>query len=585
MRRRDDLVNAFFIASLLSWHFANLSQKEEERKEYAERCLSYAESALVLSKSTENQYCCVMSLWVKALSTFYFEERLEASKEFAKEMLKKADVIRDNYFRGVACYLITYIDDLMVFKEEDTDKLKQIHNETIEYSEAAIRHFQLVRQDSNIAEVYLFYVEAYLFLSKEPTADQEERLNFSKQAVSTGEKGLLYASRSGSIDAIFDALHALSKSYQSNAKLEKDQNQRLQLLRKALGYRKECDKIAQQSFEFNFWLIGNGLIYEAQIESDLTELEKDEKTKTALLTEALNDMENGVSNSNKWLTTSFIPSLVSIAANYEDSYGGMLTQSYLRTHEKENLIKANKTYDDAAGKFKEVGLPSRVAESYWKIARNFDGVADYLMAAENFEKAFAGYKAAAVKIHQFSDFFLDYASYMKAWSEIEMAKGAHNDEKYYDAMDHYEKSSQLLRQSKAWMYLSQNFYAWSLLEQAENLSRKESSQESIETFQKAIKFLQESKRILTLKLEGIDKTDEIRTSQEANRCHRNKKHIQSRKNRNRRSKNLAKTRATKLQVQKNTTKQPTFSNKCRRLKPKLPKKPNPSSIYAKHGKE
>ncbi len=151
----------------------------------------------------------------------------------------------------------------------------------------------------------------------------------------------------------------------------------------------------------------------------------------------------------------------------------------------------------------------RVAESYWKIAKNLDISSDYQKAAENFENAFAGYKAAAIKIHQFSDFFFDYASYMKAWSEIEIAKGAHNDEEYEDAMNHYEKSSQLLRKSKSWMYLSLNFYAWSLLEQAEGFSRKENCKESIESFEKAVKFLQESKRILHIKLQEINKKDEI----------------------------------------------------------------------------
>ncbi len=132
-------------------------------------------------------------------------------------------------------------------------------------------------------------------------------------------------------------------------------------------------------------------------------------------------------------------------------------------------MRANAVYLDAAEDFKKVDLPSRVAESYWKVAKNLDQVNDYDLSARNFENAFASYKAAAQRITQFSDFFLDYASYMKAWSEIELAKRAHNDEKYDDAMQHYEKASQLLRQSKSWMYLSQNFYAWSLLEQAEDL--------------------------------------------------------------------------------------------------------------------
>ena len=72
---------------------------------------------------------------------------------------------------------------------------------------------------------------------------------------------------------------------------------------------------------------------------------------------------------------------------------------------------------------------------------NLDLLGEYNKAAENFEKGFAGYKAAAQKISQFSDFFLDYASYMKAWSEIETAKLEHNGERYIDAMNHYEKAS------------------------------------------------------------------------------------------------------------------------------------------------
>ena len=172
------------------------------------------------------------------------------------------------------------------------------------------------------------------------------------------------------------------------------------------------------------------------------------------------------------------------------------------------MKKANEVYGNAAEGFKKVDLPSRVAESYWKIARNLDLLGEYNQAAENFEKGFAGYKAAAQKISQFGDFYLDYASYMKAWSEIETAKLAHSDEQYAVAMNHYEKASILLKQSKSWNYLSSNFYAWSLLEQAEDLSRKDNCKESIVAFEKSIKFLRESERILRTELGRIDKTDE-----------------------------------------------------------------------------
>jgi uncharacterized repeat protein (TIGR01451 family) len=388
------------------------------------------------------------------------------------------------------------------------EKARDIYSETIAYSKAAIQYFQLVCQDSYTAEAYLFYVESYSALAKEPTTDREERTNFSRQAVANGEKGLEFAVRSGAVDAIYSMLHALSKAYQNNAKLETEKTEKLELLRKALSYRKESNKTAQQSFPSNFWIIGNGLVYAAQIETELAVLEKDEETRITLTKDAFQDIESGVSYSNEWLKTCSVSSLVTVTANYEDTFGGMLTERYLQTREAKKLTKANQTYNNAAIKFREVGLPSRVAESYWKIAKNFDRANDFDQAAKNFENAFAAYKAAAQKMAPFSDFFIDYASYMKAWSEIESAKCAHNDERYETAMQHYEKASQLLRQSKSWLYLSQNFYAWSLIEQAEDLSRKEIGKESIEAFKKAIKFLKDSKRILSAKLESIQENDE-----------------------------------------------------------------------------
>jgi uncharacterized repeat protein (TIGR01451 family) len=58
------------------------------------------------------------------------------------------------------------------------------------------------------------------------------------------------------------------------------------------------------------------------------------------------------------------------------------------------------------------------------------------------------------------------------------------------------------------MHFSANFQAWSMLEQAEDLSRKESSGAAIKAFEEAINFFRESSRILTTKLDKIQKTDE-----------------------------------------------------------------------------
>jgi KaiC/GvpD/RAD55 family RecA-like ATPase len=508
LENKDELLTAFSLASLQSWYAANISEQEEERKDIANRCVSYSEKAITLSKEIGNPYSKAMSMWAGAFSTLFFTERIESSLEYAKEMLQQASVIKDNYFKGVAYYLLAHITDWMVDIEVDPDKKKQRYEEIIKYAEDGIRHFQLVCRDSDIAETYVFYAQSYSYLAREFAVKPLEKLAFSKKAVRIGEKGLEHAIRSGSTDALCSTLHALSKALHYQSHLETRKDEKLELLRNALGYRKEYVKCVQKALASSFWVLGVGLVYVAQIEADLAGLEKDEESKAALLKEAVANMESGVSYCNGWVGSRAVPSLIAIVAGFEDTCGGMLYERYLLTEEKENLTKANKIYGDAAEKFKRVDLPSRVAESYWKIARNLDLSGDYQKAAENFENAFAGYKAAVQKIHQFSEFYLDYATYMKAWSEIQTAKLAHNNAKYATAMKHYERTSDLFKQSKLWSYLSSNFQAWSLLEQAEDFSRKESCSEAIGSFERAIKLFRESQRTLRAQSNRIDKIDE-----------------------------------------------------------------------------
>ncbi|MGA2680677.1 MAG: ATPase domain-containing protein [Candidatus Bathyarchaeia archaeon] len=504
---KNELICAFSWASLHTWYAANISELEKQAKTLAEKCVNYSATALELSKEVEDPYCKVMALWAETLSTLFFTDHIENSRECAKEMLEQASLIRDNYFIGIAGYLLAFVSDWTIPTEADPDKKRKRQEDILKYAEDAIRHLELVNQDTAIAETYLFYTESYSCLAREFATNLSDKLSFSRKALETGEKGLDYALRSGSLDALGSTLHALSKAYHYYSKLVPENEKKQQQLSNALGFRKEYLNTVQKGFESNTWILGVGLVFEAQIKADLAALEKG-VDKITLLKEAISDMNVGVSYCKNWMESRSVPSLIAIVAGFEDAFAEMLYDSYKLTSDEENLKKANEVCRNAAEDFKKVDLPSRVAESYWKIARNLDLLSEYDQAAENFEKGFAGYKAAAQKISQFSDFFLDYASYMKAWSEIETAKLEHNCEKYGEAMNHYEKASSLMRQSKSWNYLSSNFYAWSLLEQAEDLSRKESCKESIATFENAIKFLQNSEHALLSQLGRIDKMDE-----------------------------------------------------------------------------
>lgn len=504
---KEELLTAFAQAAVQSWYSAIACENEAERNKIGENSVRYAGKALALSGDVDPFYKAV-SRWGSVWANLFFTEDIETCLKYANELLEQATIVRDNYFRGMASYMICDITDMKIPSEANPNLRKQLYDDIIKHSEEGIRCLNLVFQDAWTAQTYLLPAQTYSALASDFAVDLAEKLEYSKKAIEVGRKGLEHAVRSGSPEALLVSLHGLSKACHYHANLESRKNFKLELLTEALRLRREYLKIARESFTTNFWILGVGLVYAAQIETDLSRVEEETKKKSAILREAIDDMEQGVSHSGDWVTSHPVPSFVVKVANYEDALGGALDEDFRLTTENKSLVRANQAYAAAAEDFKKVDLPSRVAESYWKIAKNMDRVSNYDQSARNFETAFAAYKAAAQRIAQFSDFYLDYASYMKAWSEIEFAKLAHSEEKYEAAMQHYEKTSQLLRQSKSWMYLSQNFYAWSLLEQAEDLSRKENSQESIEAFQEAIKFLQESKRILSLKLQGIDKKDE-----------------------------------------------------------------------------
>ena len=375
----------------------------------------------------------------------------------------------------------------------------------------AIKNLKHVNQDAAIAEVYLVYPQSYSYLAREFALNPTEKLAYSKKAVRIGEKGLEYALRSGSSDAIASTLHSLSKAYTYYSNLEPRMHEKPELLRVSLGYRKEYIRMVQEAFASNSWILGLGLVYAGQTEADLAKLDSIEDKKKVLLQDSISDMEKGIPLCEQWvgsLGENTQPQLVAIVAGFQDSFGSILKDNYFLTGDKQNLEQANGVFDGAAENFRKVDLPSRVAESYWKIAVNFDVIGDYEKASSNFERGFGGYKVAARKIEQLNDFYSDYSKYMKAWSEIENAKLAHASGKYETAMQYYEKASSLLGQSKLWNYLSLNFYAWAILEQAEGLSSKEKSRESIKSFETAVKFIRESKKALELKLAEVDKKDE-----------------------------------------------------------------------------
>jgi KaiC/GvpD/RAD55 family RecA-like ATPase/tetratricopeptide (TPR) repeat protein len=473
-----------------------------------QQSLTCCEKAIRLSKEADDPYSIANANWASSVCKLLFTEKAEEALNHARTMMKQGELTRDNYLKGIASYLLTFVQDWMIKREGDPEKKKKGHEKIIKHARNAIKYLEPIHQDFFIAGTYLFYTETHSSLAREFTPGLDEKRAILKQAVEAGRSGLKHATKSGSPDATGSNLHALSKALHFYSNIETAQTRKKKLLEEALMHRQMYIDVAERSFSTNNWIKGVGRSYEGLVRVDLARVEKDKANRKTLFEKAVLSMEEGITFSRRWILSHPNPTLMAVVARYEDGFAAILKELYLLTDDAELLARANEALSEAASKFKRVRLSSRVAECYWKIANNLDYIGRNEQSGENFEKAYGEYKAAAREIPNFADFYSDYAAYMKAWSEIEKAKHAHKKREYSTSYEHYQKTSNILEESKQWNYLAPNFLAWALLEKAEDYSRREANTESTESFKESIKTLRKAKHTLQTQSEKIDNADE-----------------------------------------------------------------------------
>lgn len=507
LESKPDLLEAYSLASILSFHAANIIEDANSRKDLSQRSQLYSEKASELTNEIDNHYLDAMSKWAAAYCTLLFSGDVESSQKNAEEMLKQGIAINDNYIQGVAYYILSWATNWMMLREADPDKKREGYEKIIDHSEKAISHLSIVSQDYYIGEVLRFRAEGYSSLALEVEASLEEKRALLKKAVEFGRKGLEYAIRSGSPDVQGSTLHALSKALHNFSNLQPGEDEKKNLLEEALTHRGEYNKIVESAFSSNDWVRGVGKNYEGSIKADLAKLETEEK-KQDILESAFTDMRDGVARCRKWILSRPEPTLISAVARYEDRYGQILNQLHIVTGDQNVLRKAIEAFGNAAKRFKEVNLPSRAAESYWRVGQLQDRLGKGEKAAQSYQEAHLLYEEAAQSIPQFADFYQDYATYMRAWSEIEKAQSAHKQEDFSTAVKHYQQTANLLASTELWNYLSTNFLAWSLLENGEDMSRGERGTEAVEAFTSAVELFAQAKTAIDAEISNIQNIDE-----------------------------------------------------------------------------
>ncbi len=503
-----ELLHAYSMASLHHWYAANISDREEACNTLAQISLEYADKALMVSKELENPYSKANSLWAATLTGSFFTDRTEITLKYAREMLEEGMIVRDNYIQGIAYYLLALATDDLVPVESNPDIKKKHCENIIQYSEEGIKYLKKVKQDDYLSDIHMIYTQSYSTLAKDFATNPIEKLEFSKKAIETGRIGLEHAINSCSPDAMAESYHALSKALQYHSILVFTNAEKTKILEEALEYRNKYIQSIQTAFPSNYWILGLGKVYAAQIEAELVELITDEAERISLLKDAVDYIEEGLIYCEKWISRRPETTLIASTAEFKTLFGKLLENIQRLINDESYLRKANVVFEDASRKFEKINSPNRVAESYWRIARNQDILKERQASSRSFLKASAKYEETAQKMPPFSNFFFDYSLYMKAWSEIEKAKDAHDLRQNILSMQHYRKTAKILEKSKNWKFLSSNFLAWAFLERAEFLSRKEKSDKALESFNQANKLFRESKNSLQIFLGHIENREE-----------------------------------------------------------------------------
>ena len=503
-----DLLDAYYLSSLHHWYAANISDSEEACNTLAQISLEYAENALTISKELDNPYSKADSLFASTLSNIFFTDKTKNTLSYAQKMFEQGTIVNDNYLKGVSSYLLALATDDLVPIESNPDEKKKHCEKIIQYAEDGIKYLQIINQDDYLSDTHMVYTQSYSTLAKEFAPNPIEKLEFSKKAVEIGRKGLEYAINSSSPDAMAESYHALSKALQYHSMLVYTNSEKTKILQEALEFRNQYIKIIETALPSNYWILGLGKIYAAQIKTELAALENKIPEKILILKEAASYLEEGLIYCEKWITHRSETTLIATTAIFKNLYGKLLENLHHLVQDETYLRKANVVFEDAAKKFEKINSPNRVAETYWRIARNQDLLRERQSSASNFLEASKKYEETAQQMPAFSDFFFDYSLYMKAWSEIEKAKDAHDLRQNALAMKHYRKAAEILEQSKGWGFLSSNFLAWAYLERAEYQSRNEKSEKALESFEKANKLFRESKNSLQVFMGHMENREE-----------------------------------------------------------------------------
>jgi exonuclease VII small subunit len=415
---------------------------------------------------------------------------------------------------GRALDLLAYHKFWRIGRTEDPDEKTVLQESALQLAEKAKHQYTPISFTSprggtlNWAEgPYLWY---YWYLASRET-DLNRKREFLKKALEVVPGTLEKAENSGYLDIMEEVHTAYASVLRALAEIEGNSEEKKGLLEKALAHNEESIAICEQIEPSAYWNLGFMRGNAILTRRELADLAKDPETKKIMLQKVLQDSEDAlelcVRAASYEEEAARAPMLVTVA--YWEVYDGDLS---CRLHklfgDKEYLNRAIEAFQRGIENYQKTKQTSRLAETFWKIARTYDALGERIKAGNNFIHASKSYESAAETIPQLKEFYQDHALYMRAWNEIENARYHHERQEYGPAEKHFENAAAMHKSLKKWSYLAPNYYAWAQIEHAEDLSRKEQSEEAFQAFEQAVKLFDETKSSIQTELSKIEDVDE-----------------------------------------------------------------------------
>ncbi len=414
--------------------------------------------------------------------------------EIWESALTIAGNVKDSYVMGRVAMMACVNAIWAGLAEEDPERKRVLFGKALNYGAQAISKLEVAVPHAYLGWAYSWYADSHLQLAIFLETDLKNKKIHLQKSVQIATNGMEYNATTW---LRLVGLELVKAKYYL-ATMEPNPESKKRLLSESLGVIEEDGKNDSLVIPHS-WNRGVLLNYSALVKAGLSTVEQHPEAKISLLQGATLDSRLCIDTCQQWATD---PSFIQALSKYQEWNGDVLFQLYRLTYDQGTAQRAVQAYDEAITSRKKAGMVAAIAPLRWKLARVYDSTGNFKEAQGAFREAADGYKQGAEKVQGLAAAFTELSSYMEAWAMIEEARLHHSEDQYSLAAENYEKTAEILRETKMWSYLSTHYKACSLLETGEFIGRDEKHDASRDILVEAAEIFRAARGELQDKLSG-----------------------------------------------------------------------------------